>query len=218
MTSKYNHQPIALEGWDREEQFRFFSTFTQPFFNVHTEVDITPLYHYCQRHQLSVFLAYLYVTLEAARSVENFRLRLQNNGVVLYEGLDLSTTILKNNQTIAFVSLPYQETLLEFSSNARQIINEAKESKNLFIGYQGADLLHLTTLPWFKFNGMEHAFSVNPQEAGIPKIAYGRLEVLPDKVTLPLSVALHHALADGYHLHLFLQQMQGYINAFSFVD
>ncbi|WP_205499923.1 CatA-like O-acetyltransferase [Rufibacter psychrotolerans] len=218
MTSKYNKQVIPVEGWAREAQFRFFRDFTQPFFNVHTQVDLTPLYVYCKQNQVSVFLAYLYVTLEAARATESFRLRLEGDQVVLYEGVDLSTTILKENQTISFVSLPYQDNLLDFCTQSREIINQAKGSKDLFIGHQGPDLLHLTTLPWFKSYGMEHATSVHPQEAGVPKIAFGQLDLQPDRVVLPLSIALHHALADGYHLHLFLQQMQGFISAFSFLN
>lgn len=218
MTSKYNKEHFPVEGWAREEQFHFFKTFTQPFFNVHTEVDITPLYQYCKQQEISVFLAYLYVTLQAARATENFRLRLEGGQVVRYDGLDLSTTILKNDQTISFVSLPHHDSLLDFCTHARRIINAAKESKQLFIGYQGPDVLHLTTLPWFAFKGMEHAFSVNPVNEGIPKIAFGRIEVSPEKVMLPLSIAVHHALADGYHIHLFLEQMQGYISAFRFIN
>ncbi|RNI21850.1 CatA-like O-acetyltransferase [Rufibacter latericius] len=218
MTSKYTKQSFPVEGWAREEQFRFFKTFTQPFFNVHTEVDITPLYRYCKQHNESVFLAYLYVTLEAARATESFRLRLEDEKVVLYEGLDLSTTVLRHDHSISFVSLPYQPTLRDFSLNSRKLIQNAQAGNQLFVGHQGPDLLHLTALPWFPSKGIEHAHSVNPQEAGVPKIAFGQMDVSPAKVTLPISVALHHALADGYHVHLFLEQMKGYIQAFSFMD
>ncbi|MBC3541017.1 CatA-like O-acetyltransferase [Rufibacter sediminis] len=208
MTSKYNKHPFPVEGWAREEQFRFFKTFTQPFFNVHTQVDITPLYHRCKQQNHSVFLGYLYATLEAARATESFRLRLEGEAVVLYEGVDLSTTVLRHDHSISFVSLPHQPSLAEFCAHSRDLISAAQAGKQLFVGHQGPDLLHLTTLPWFKSTGIEHAYSVNPQEAGVPKIAFGQLEVQPGKVILPLSIALHHALADGYHVHLFLQQMQ----------
>ncbi|RNI31891.1 chloramphenicol acetyltransferase [Rufibacter immobilis] len=211
MISKYTKQTLDLENWARAEQYRFFRSFTQPFFNVHTEVDITPLYHSCKQQGTSIFLGYLYATLQAARATETMRLRLEGDQVVLYDGLDLSTTVLKHNQTIAFVSLPHQNTLQEFCASSRQIIEEAKDSDQFFIGHQGPDLLHLTTLPWFKSTGIEHATSVNPEEAGIPKIAFGKIEVQPGRVTLPLSVALHHALADGYHVHLFLEQLNRFV-------
>ncbi|AKQ44993.1 chloramphenicol acetyltransferase [Rufibacter radiotolerans] len=218
MTTKYPKTIIPLEGWEREEQFRFFQPFTQPFFNVHTEIDISPLYHYCKREGLSVFLAYLFVTRQAACATPNFLLRIEEGQIVQYAGLDLSTTVLKNDQTIAFVHLPHQDSLLDFCNQARDIIAEVQDKKGLFHGYQGNDNLHLTTLPWFTFKGMEHAFSANPADAGIPKFAFGKLVQHEDQITLPLSIAVHHALADGYHIHLLLEHMNAYISAFEFLD
>ncbi|NDK55584.1 CatA-like O-acetyltransferase [Pontibacter fetidus] len=214
MTTKYSKQLIPIAGWEREETFRFFSTFSQPFFNVHTEADITPLYHYCKKHRLSVSLAYMHATVQAARNVENFLLRLENGQVVKYDGLDLSTTILKDDHNIAFTHFPYHEKLEDFCREAAAITAEVKKSKKLFNGYQGVDLLHMTTLPWFKLKGMEHAFSLTPEDPGVPKIGYGQLELTADKVILPISIGLHHALADGYHMHLFMQALETVIQKY----
>jgi chloramphenicol O-acetyltransferase type A len=212
MESKYSKEIIPLEGWNREETFRFFSTFKQPFFNVHTEIDITPLYQYCKANGLSISLAYMYATLQAARATQNFCYRIENSQVVQYNGLDLSSTVLKDDNNIAFTHFPYHEKLEDFCREGAAIIAEVKKSRKLFNGYQGNDLLHMTTLPWFTYKGMEHAFSLTHEETGVPRIGYGRLEFKEDKVMLPMSIALHHALADGYHMHLFLQEMETVIS------
>jgi chloramphenicol O-acetyltransferase type A len=157
----------------------------------------------------------MHATLQAARATESFLLRIENGQVVRYSGLDLSTTILRDDKQIAFTHFPYHEKLEDFCENGARVIAEVKKSKKLFNGYQGNDLLHMTTLPWFTFKGMEHAFSVNPQDPGVPKIGYGKLEMREDKVYLPISVGLHHALADGYHLHLFLQELEAVVQEYS---
>ncbi|MBD1395696.1 chloramphenicol acetyltransferase [Pontibacter sp. JH31] len=215
MQTRYTKQIIPLDGWEREETFRFFSTFTQPFFNVHTEVEITPLYRYCKQHGLSVSLAYMHATTQAARASENLLLRIENGQVVRFSGLDLSTTILKDNQQIAFTHFPYQEKLEDFCEEGAEIIASVKKSKKLFNGHQGIDLLHMTTLPWFTFKGMEHAFSIGQEDPGVPKIGYGKLEMRDEKVYLPMSIGLHHALADGYHMHLFLEELGNVIKDYS---
>lgn len=214
MESRYSSQIIPVEGWEREETFRFFSTFTQPFFNVHTEVEITPLYTYCKQQGLSVSMGYMHATVQAARATENFLLRIVNGQVFRYSGLDLSSTVLKDNNQIAFTHFPYHEKLEDFCAAAAEIIAEVKQSKKLFNGHQGIDLLHMTTLPWFTFKGMEHAFSIGKEDPGVPKIGYGKLEMRGDKVYLPISIGLHHALADGYHMHLFLQELEQVILAY----
>ena len=210
--TRYSKTHFETKGWAREEHFHFFKGFTQPFFNVHTEVEITGLYRYCKQNGLSVFLGYLHAATEAVRQTENFLLRLEDGEVVKYEAVDISTTVLKDNKTVSFVHLPHHHDLPTFCREASAIIAEVKQSNRLFYGYNGPDLVHATTLPWFKFNGMEHAHIDDPNDA-IPKLAFGRLEMQGEKVMLPLSVRVHHALADGYHIHLFLQHMEAGIKA-----
>jgi chloramphenicol O-acetyltransferase type A len=212
MKTLYNKTPFRVEGWEREEHFHFFRHFSQPFFNVHTEIEITRLYHYAKWEGLSVFLAYLHAAREAAVGTESFLLRLEAEGVVKYESVDISTTVLKDNKTPAFVHLPHHPDLHTFCRTASRIVEEVKKGKGLFYGYNGPDLIHATTLPWFKFNGMENAQLGDTFET-VPKLAFGRLEWRDKQVMLPLSIQLHHSLADGYHVHLFLQNMQAIINA-----
>ena len=209
--TQYSKTHFETKGWEREEHFHFFKAFSQPFFNVHTEVDITNLYHYAKREQLSVFLAYLYAATEGVRATENFLLRLEGDEVVKYDAVDISTTVLKDNKTVSFVHLPHHNKLDIFCQQASEIIAEVKKSNRLFSGYNGPDLIHATTLPWFKLNGMEHAHMGDLNDA-IPKLVFGRLEFRDEQVILPVSVRVHHALADGYHIHLFLENMKASIN------
>ncbi|MFD2245358.1 CatA-like O-acetyltransferase [Pontibacter ruber] len=215
MQTRYTKEIIPIEGWEREETYRFFSTFTQPFFNVHTEADITPLYRYCKRQGLPVSLGYMHATTQAARNTGNFLLRIENGQVIRYSGLDMSTTILKDDMQIAFTHFPFIEKLEDFCGNGAQVIAEVKKSRKLFNGYQGNDLLHMTSLPWFTFKGMEHASAANRQDPGVPKIGYGKIEMRGEQVYLPISIGLHHALADGYHIHLFLQELAKVIGSYT---
>jgi chloramphenicol O-acetyltransferase type A len=207
MKAPYSKKPFETTGWKREEHFHFFRSFTQPFFNVHTEIDITQFYHFIKWERLSLFLAYLHAATEGMRATENFLLRLEGEGVVKYEAVDISTTILKDDKTVSFVHLPHHTDIHTFCHTASEIVAIVKKGNKLFYGYNGPDLIHATTLPWFKFNGMEHAYS-NESMDSIPKLAFGKLEWRAQQLILPLSVRVHHALADGYDIHLFLQNMQ----------
>jgi chloramphenicol O-acetyltransferase type A len=212
MRVPYNKTPFATKGWAREETFHFFSGFAQPFFNVHTEIEITRLYYYARWEQISIFLAYLHAAREAACRTENFLLRMEGNQVVRYEAVDISTTVLTDDKTVAFLHLPHHADLHTFCRRASEIVSEVKKNNKLFNGYNGPDLIHATTLPWFKSNGMEHPQAGNTADT-IPKLAFGRLEWKDKRVMLPVSIRIHHALADGYHIHLFLENMQASMEA-----
>lgn len=211
MKTLYNKTHFDTKGWEREEHFHYFRSFTQPFFNVHTEIDITKLYHYAKWERLSISLAFLHATTESIRAVENFLLRLEGDEVVRYEAVDISTTVLKDNKTISFVHLPYHKDLHTFCREGSMIIAEVKTSDKLFHGYNGPDLVHASTLPWFEYHGMVHAHQDASRDA-IPKLAFGRLEWKNWQAILPVSVQVHHALADGYHIHQFLEMMKANIN------
>jgi chloramphenicol O-acetyltransferase type A len=170
------------------------------------------MYHYAKWEGLPVFLAYLHAATEGMRKTENLLLRFEEEKVVKYESVDISTTVLTDHQTVSFVHLPHHPNLHTFCRTAADIISEVKKQNNLFNGYNGPDLIHATTLPWFKFNGLEHAYQGDSTDA-IPKLAFGRLEWKDKQVILPVSVRVHHALADGFHIHLFLQNMKASINA-----
>ena len=209
--TQYNKTRFEVKGWEREEHFHFFRAFTQPFFNVHSEIDITSLYHHAKKEKLSVFLAYLHAATEGIRATENFLLRLEGDEVVKYEAVDISTTVLKDNKTVSFVHLPHHRDLRAFCKEASEIVAEVKQSNRLFYGYNGPDLIHATTLPWFPLKGMEHAHVDDPNDA-VPKLAFGMLEFRADRVILPMSVRVHHALVDGYHIHLFIENLKASIN------
>ncbi|CAM3617314.1 CatA-like O-acetyltransferase [Pontibacter korlensis] len=213
MKTQYSKTRFETKGWAREEHFHFFRSFSQPFFNVHTEIDMTSLYHYARWEGLSVSLAYLHAATEAIRNTDSFLLRLEGDEVVKYEAVDMSTTILKANKTVSFVHLPHHPDLQTFCRQSLAIIEEVKESDALFSGYNGPDLIHATRLPWFKFNGLEHACTGDSSDS-IPKLAFGKLEFRDKRVILPLSIQVHHALMDGYHIHLFLENLQGSINTY----
>jgi len=214
MENLYSKQVLDISGWEREEHYRFFSTFTQPFFNVHTELDITPLYRFCKQHKLPVSLAYMHTTVRAVRATENFLLRIEGGQVIKFSAVDLSTTILKDNNTFSFVHLPHKEDLAAFCSNSAAIIALVRQSKQMMHGHQGNDVLHMTTLPWFKFNGMEHARTIDPDDS-VPKFAYGRLEFKNERVLLPMSISVHHGLADGYHIHLLVKEMERIVETYA---
>jgi chloramphenicol O-acetyltransferase type A len=210
MSSHYKKTIVHIDSWQRKETYQFFRGFVMPYFNIHTEIDVTLLFQYCKRNNLSLFMGYHHMSGYAARRVENFLFRIEGEQVVKYEGVDLSTTIINKADNLAFTHFPYKESLEEFCENSKPLLEKYRNSGKLFNGHNGPDVLHCTTLPWFKFKGIQHAFTEHDVN-GIPKFAYGKFEVENNRVIMPISIGLHHALGDGYHVGLFLDEMKKYM-------
>lgn len=79
-------------------------------------------------------------------------------------------------------------------------------------------VIHCTTLPWVHFTSFRHAMPGRPPPHAdgspgrpdvVPKLAFGRI----DAGMLPLSVDLHHALADGIDAGRFIEGFQALMRA-----
>ncbi|RTL14004.1 MAG: chloramphenicol acetyltransferase, partial [Flavobacteriaceae bacterium] len=81
-------QKIDISSWNRKEHFEFFNTFEEPFFGITTSIDMTIAYEKAKAMQIPFFVYYLHKTIAAVNQVENFRYRIEENEVVLYDEID----------------------------------------------------------------------------------------------------------------------------------
>src|SRR5271156_2773589 len=95
-----SRQKINLETWERHAAFQFFKGFTEPFHGVCLRVDCTATYRCAKQHHLSVFLSLLHRSLVAAHQVENFRTRIADGSVWLYEQIHGGSAVGRANGTI----------------------------------------------------------------------------------------------------------------------
>ncbi|MCC8197428.1 MAG: hypothetical protein LIP06_02330 [Tannerellaceae bacterium] len=73
------------------------------------------------------------------------------------------------------------------------------------------DLIYITCIPWISFTHLYHTISLNKDDA-VPRISWGKYYKNGDKVLLPFSVQVHHALADGIHVGKYIQKLQNYLD------
>jgi chloramphenicol O-acetyltransferase type A len=62
-------------------------------------------------------------------------------------------------------------------------------------------------LPWVSFTSFSHARNWRQQDS-IPRIAFGKFIEENDRILLPISVEVHHALVDGLHVGRFLMRLE----------
>ena len=71
----------------------------------------------------------------------------------------------------------------------------------------GDDMIHFTTLPWVSFTSFAQARKFNPEDS-VPKIAFGKFTKESERVLLPISVEVHHALVDGLHVGRYIARLE----------
>ena len=122
-------QKIDITSWNRKEHFEFFSTFEEPFFSITTPIDMTIAYEKAKVKQIPFFVYYLNKTIAAVNQVENFRYRIEENEVVLYDEIDASATIMREDKTFGFSFMKFHEDIHEFNKIAQKEIDAFEKAE-----------------------------------------------------------------------------------------
>ena len=121
---------IDIDKWSRKEHFRFFSQFDEPFFGITVTVDCTRAYLLSKANKKSFFLTYLYMALKAVNEIENFKYRIVDGHVYLFEQINASSTINRSDGTFGFeldLGRLYHITLYD-QCNTKSITSALKTS------------------------------------------------------------------------------------------
>jgi chloramphenicol O-acetyltransferase type A len=203
---------LDVASWARREVFEFFRDFDKPYFNICTRLDVTNLLSRLRgRSSGGVSLAYHYFALRTANEIEPFRYRLSDGKVLVHEIIHGGTTILLPNESFGLVYFDYIEDFETFLTEARAAVDEAR-TKGTFRPMADDARIHFTTLPWVSFTSFSHARNWK-REDSVPKIAFGKFLHENDRIFLPISVEVHHALVDGLHVGQYLERLQQALNA-----
>ena len=198
---------IELNSWPRRAAYEHFRRLGQPFFSLCARVEVSGL----EARIASVpgatrFLAYHHAALCAINAIDAFKMRLDGDGVRLHERVDGSTTLLKDDDTVAFADLPFDPDFGRFVATALPAIAAARAAP-FALGQSTEAAVYMTTIPWLDFTQFTHALPGNPADS-VPRLAFGKIV----NGSMPVAVEVHHALVDGLHVGRFYAAMAAAIS------
>ncbi len=204
-------QLITLDDWKRKDHFQFFSKFEEPFFGVTINIDCTLAYQQAKEKGNSFFLYYLYRALKAANAIENFRYRIIDKEVYLFDQINASATINRPDETFGFSYMDYDKNEELFYQKAKEEISRVQQSKGLIPAGSGENVIHFSAVPWLDFTSLSHARSFTFPDS-CPKISFGKVTENNGKKLMSVSIHAHHGLMDGFHIGLFAEKFQELMN------
>ncbi len=204
-------QQLDINAWDRKHIYHFFKDFDEPFFGVTVEIDCTNAYSFCKENGHSFFLFYLHCSTLAANRVEGFTYRIIDGQVLVYDQVHASATINRPNGTFGFSYIPFYEAFDDFVFHAKKEIERVQQSEGLLPATSGENVIHYSSLPWIKFTGLSHARHYAFKDT-CPKISFGKMSEIAGRKTMPVSIHVHHALMDGWHVGQYVEEFQNLMN------
>lgn len=197
-----------VENWNRKTAYYYFKDFKNPFAHLGVDIDITALYVYVKANGYSLNLANTYIATRLGNEIENFRLRIEEDEIYIYDVVHAGQTIGYEDGTYTNINMSMKRTLKEFDACERTHIIAHKKKHEHESGPNEGDLLFMTTIPWVSFTSFQQPN--NGTASSNPKVAFGKVKDINGHKMLPLCVEGHHSLMDGYQLSLFINGFEHY--------
>lgn len=208
------YKNLDIENWNRKEHFEFFNKFDEPFFGIVAEIECTKAYRICKKSLMPFSLYCHYQATLAVNQIEEFRYRIKNDEIVIFDTIHITTTIGRDDNTFSFSFIPFTPSWIEFIDLAKMEINLIKSTSGLGANENTGrlDVIHFSTVPWISFTGVTHARNFKYNDS-VPKITFGKYFQRNEKLILPVSINVHHGLMDAIHVSQFLQLFEKLMNS-----
>ena len=207
------YKKLNKDNWNRKEHFEFFNQFDEPFFGIVAEIDCSNAYQVCKTNSIPFSLYCLYQAITAVNQTEEFRYRIKDEEIIVFDTIHVTTTIGRNDNTFSFSYIPFTQSLSEFVKLAKIEIERIKSSSGLGANENTGrlDVIHFSTVPWISFTGVTHPQNFKFKDS-IPKITFGKYFHRNDRMFMPVSVNAHHGLMDGFHVSQFVKLFEHLLN------
>ncbi len=203
---------VDISAWERKETYEFFRDYEDPFFNITANLDVTGLVTFCKQNGLAFSLGALFLSLQTANEIREFRLRILGEKVVEFDRVEATQTILNDDETFSFCYYPLQEDIFEFDRVGKIAREKYKALKTFDVETERVDLIYYSAIPWISFTSFKHASRQNNRQT-VPRMVFGKM--FDDGLTrkIPFSVEVHHALVDGIHVGKFFNSFQARLDS-----
>ena len=202
---------VNITSWNRHKLYTHFLGLKDPYFGVTIPFDVTRAYEYAKDKNISFFVRYLHDCLKAINKVDNFRYRIIDDQVFDFNVIHASATIARPDHTYGFSFIAYDRDLEIFLNRFKKEKQRILNSDDLYPPVNSHDCIHCSALPWFTFTG--HKEPVSGKLQSIPQLAFSKFEKRDNRLIMNVSIHVNHALVDGYHVGLFAEEFQFYLNS-----
>ena len=195
---------VDMASDPRSGQFAYFRSMADPWAGITVQVDITEFHAALDGRPF--FLSFLYALTRAANAVPEFRRRLLNGQVVEFDRCCPSYTAMKDSGVYVYCladsgQLPYKAFLAE--GKRRQA--EALAGDELVESGDPLSKFFVSCVPWLAYTQLKHP-ATGPDDSN-PRFSWGKFTEQNGRITLPVTVFVNHALADGLHIARFYENL-----------
>lgn len=210
-----NFQSIDIQTRPMAQAFHYYTQMAPTSYTVNVNMDVSFLRKELKTKGIKFFPAYLYLVTRAITRQQELRVAVKDGILGYWDCLTPAyPQFHEDNKTTSLLWTEYNDNFPEFYN---QYLTDTKlhgKSHGILSskGVPPANAYIISCIPWFTFNSFSlHNHGI--KDYYVPSFkAGGFTETSNGKIVMPLSVTVHHATTDGYHLKVFFEELQRTMN------
>lgn len=201
---------IDFKTWERKESYEHFIKEVVCTYSATVNLDITNLKKY------RLYPTIIWLLTKTVNQMPEFRTALTDDGIGIYDEMNPAYTIFnEKNKNFSGIWTEFNPDYNIFLNSYIADIEKYSSSVN-FSPKPDRPLnsFDISMIPWVTFT----SFNINVFDSGkylLPIFTLGKYFEENEKRIIPLSIQVHHAVCDGYHIGKFTEILQEYIYSFS---
>ena len=203
-------KPIDTSSWKRKPYFDHYFSQIRCSYSITVNIDITNVLSFKDRNKIKLYPLLIYVISKAVNKYEEFRTAINDRGEVgIWETLSPCYTVFhKDSESISNIWTEWNDDLNLFLSNFEQDSKRFGQIDRIDAKPNTpANVFPISSLPWTTFTG----FNLNIFADGtylLPIFTYGKYFKNGNRYLIPLSIQVHHAVCDGFHVSRLINEIQ----------
>lgn len=203
-------KPIDTSSWKRKPYFDHYFNQIRCTYSITANIDIANVLSLKDRSKVKLYPLLIYVISKAVNKYEEFRTAINDRGEIgVWETLSPCYTVFhKDSESFSNIWTEWNDDLNLFLSNFEQDSKRFGQIDRIDAKPNTpANVFPISSLPWTTFTG----FNLNIFADGtylLPIFTYGKYFKDGDRYLIPLSIQVHHAVCDGFHVSRLINEIQ----------
>ncbi|MDN5054487.1 type A chloramphenicol O-acetyltransferase [Aliarcobacter butzleri] len=206
------YKKFDINSWNRKEHFEHYRNL-QCSFSLTSEIEITTFLQYLKENKYKFYSSIIYLISKLVNLTFEFKISIKNNEIVTWDVLHPSYTIFhQKEETFSSIWSEYNDDKTIFFDEFEKDCINYENNKSLFPKFNiPENHFNISCLPWIKYSG----FNLNLPHLNDyfqPIITIGKYDKNENKIVLPVTIQIHHAVCDGFHVAKFINKLQEWCN------
>lgn len=202
--------PIDQSTWGMAQSFYYYTQMAPTTYSVTVQMDVTVLRGTLKRRGYKFFPAYLYTVTRAVGRQRELRMALKDGVLGYWDNLTPAyPQFHEDDTTTSILWTEYDDCFRTFY---KRYIEDTEKYGNThgILSAKGIPLPNsyiVSCIPWFSFSSFSlHNHGI--KDYYVPSFEAGGFTEINGSIQMPLSVTVHHATTDGYHLKVLFEELQ----------